>query len=345
MKLREGRKLNNEELLERRKQAIMLYKKGELHVEIARLLGVHRNTVNSWIKCWKNEGAKALNPKRRGISVGTGRKLTREQESYISKQITDKFPDQLKLNFVLWTREAVAQFINDKYKIKLPVRTVGDYLKRWGMTPQKPVKRAYQRSEPAVMRWLKEEYPALKAKAKKLGAEIQWADETGLQNGENRGRGYSTKGKTPVRKHSGKREKANMISSVTNQGKLRFMFYDGRFNQYVLKAYLKRLLKDAKGRPLIIILDNHPSHHGKALKKWVKSKNELLALHYLPSYAPDLNPDEFLNCDLKTQIAKRPERREKGALKIAALKVLRSLQKQPNRIAKYFNAESIQYAQ
>ncbi len=136
-----------------------------------------------------------------------------------------------------------------------------------------------------------------------------------------------------------------MISSVTNQGKLRFMFYEGRFNQYVLKDYLKRLLKDAKGRPLIIILDNHPSHHGNDLKAWVKSKKKLLALHYLPSYAPDLNPDEFLNCDLKAEIAKRAERREKGALKTTALKVLRSLQKQPKRIAKYFNAESIQYAQ
>ncbi len=185
MKLREGRKLSNAELLERRKQAVMLHKKGELHVEIARLLGVHRNTINAWIKLWKNEGAKALKPKRRGISLGTGRKLTKEQEKYIRKQITDKFPDQLKLNFALWTREAVAQLINDTLKIKLPVRTVGDYLKRWGMTPQKPVKRAYERSEPAVQKWLKEEYPALKAKAKKLGAEIQWADETGLQNGEN----------------------------------------------------------------------------------------------------------------------------------------------------------------
>lgn len=345
MTLRDGRKLKNEELHDRRKQAVLLFKKGEQHVEIARLLGVHRNTVNRWISNWKNEGAKALKPKRRGIKQGDGRSLTKDQETLISRKIMDKNPDQMKLDFVLWTREAVAQLIKETFGISMPVRTVGDYLRRWGMTPQKPVKRAYQRSEPAVKKWLEEEYPAIKAKAKQLGAEIQWADETGLQNGENRGRGYSIKGKTPVRKHNGKKQKANMISSVTNQGKLRFMFYEGRFNQHVLMKYLKRLIKDAKGRPLFVILDNHPSHHGKLLKAWEEENSQKISLHYLPSYAPDLNPDEFLNCDLKTQTAQKPERREEGSLKKAAIKVLRSLQKQPARIASYFESETIQYEQ
>lgn len=345
MDLRDGRELSYEELHDRRKQAVLLYEKDESHKEIARLLGVHRNTVNKWIAVWKKNGAKALKPKQRGVNKGTGRKLSTIQEANIRRRIIDKMPDQLKLPFALWTREAVAELIKNEYGIRMPVRTVGDYLRRWGMTPQKPVKRAYQRSEPAVKKWLEEDYPAIKSKAKKLGAEIQWADETGLQNGENRGRGFSLKGQTPVRRHDGRREKSNMISSVTNQGKLRFMFYEGRFNQYVLMKYLKRLVKDANGRPLIVILDNHPSHHGTVLKDWVALQRSKIILHYLPSYAPDLNPDEFLNCDLKTEISKRPERREKGSLKKSALKVLRSLQKQPVRIAKYFEAQSIRYAQ
>ena len=344
MELRDTRTLSGSELEERRKQAVLLHKKGYGKGEIAGIVGVHRNTSGKWIESWKEGGARALKAARRGVGEGVGRSLSPEQERDIRKRITDKMPDQLKLPFVLWTREAVAELVLQEHGIAMPVRTVGDYLKRWGMTPQKPVKRAYERSEPAVRRWLKEEYPAIRAAAKKDGAEIQWLDETGLQSGENRGRGYSPKGKTPVRRHRGTAEKANMVSSVTNQGKLRFMFYEGRFNQRVLIRYLKRLVKDAGGRRLVVVMDNHPSHHGKELKAWAEREKRKIKLCYLPSYSPDLNPDEFLNCDLKYQIAKRPDRRQKGSLRKVATSVLRSLQKQPSRIAKYFEAESILYA-
>ena len=326
------------------RQAVLLYRKGEEIGEIARLVGSHRNTVGRWISSWEDAGVKALKPKRRGVSTGSGRSLTGEQERDIRKGITDKTPDQLKLPFALWTREAVADLIMREHGVDMPVRTVGDYLKRWGMTPQKPVKRAYERSEPAVKRWLEEDYPGIKAQAKEDGAEIQWLDETGLQSGENRGRSYAPRGKTPVRRHRGTPEKANMVSTVTNQGKLRFMFYGGRFNQDVLVKYLKRLIKGAGGRPLVVIMDNHPSHHGKKLKAWAQTNKAKIKLRYLPSYSPDLNPDEFLNCDLKHEISKRPDRREKGGMKKTATKVLRSLQKKPARVASYFKAESISYA-
>ena len=344
MQLSEGRSLSDTELLDRRKQAILLHRKGETNVEIARLVGIHRNVVGKWIGLWKQAGEGGLKPKRRGVRKGTGRTLTPEQERDIRRAMVDKVPDQLKLPFALWTREAVVELIFSLHGVRMPVRTVGDYLKRWGMSPQKPVKRAYQRSEPAVKKWLEEDYPAIKAKAKLDGAQIHWADETGLQSGENRGRSYAPVGKTPVRRHKGTAEKANMISTVTNQGKLRFMFYEGRFNQVVLIKFLKRLIKDAGGKPLVVILDNHPSHHGKLLKEWAAKQEEKITLRYLPSYSPDLNPDEFLNCDLKYQIAKRPDRCEKGGLKKTATKVLHSLQKMPARIASYFEAESVNYA-
>ncbi len=311
--------------------------------EAARVFGVSRTSVHAWVDLYYKNGTDGLTPKRPGRPKGGGQ-LQGWQAATIVNLIKDNCPEQLKMPFALWTREAVAEFIFTQYGFRMPVRTVGDYLKRWGMSPQKPVKRAYQRSEPAVAKWLNEEYPAIKAKAKADRAEIQWADETGLQSGENRGRSFAPIGETPVRRHKGTAEKANMISSVTNQGKLRFMFYEGRFNQHVLMKYLKRLIKDAAGRPLVIILDNHPSHHGKALKAWVGENSEKITLQYLPSYSPDLNPDEFLNCDLKYQIAKRPDRREKGSLKKTATSVMRSLQKIPARIASYFEAESIKYA-
>jgi transposase len=344
MKLKDGRKLSFEHLHERRKQSVMLHKKGESNVEIARLLGVHRVTVGRWLTMWREDGAKVLKPRRRGVTKGAGRSLTPKQENRIKGLIVDRLPDQLKMPFALWTREAVAMLIEREAGVKMPVRTVGDYLKRWGMTPQKPVKRAYERSEPAVKRWLETDYPAIKARAKACGAEIHWADETGINSSDNRGRGFAPKGKTPVRRHKGTAEKANMISSVTNKGKLRFMFYGGRFNQHVLMKYLKRLISEAAGRPLVVIMDNHPSHHGKLLKEWAEENSKLIVLEYLPSYAPDLNPDEFLNCDLKAQISKRPDRREKGTLRKTATSVLRSLQKRPARVASYFEAEDIAYA-
>lgn len=322
----------------------MLHKKGETHGEIGRVLGVHRLTVGTWIKKWKEGGAKSLKPARRGVKSGSGRTLSPEQEKRIRKQITDRLPDQLKMPFALWTREAVAALILKETGLEMPVRTVGDYLKRWGMTPQKPVKRAYERSEPAVKEWLEEKYPTIKARAKAVGAEIQWADETGLSSGDNRGRGFAPVGKTPVLRHKGKAEKVNMISTVTNQGKVRFMFYEGRFNQNLLIKFLRRLVKEAAGRHLIVIMDNHPSHHGKTLKAWAEENSAEITLEYLPSYAPDLNPDEFLNCDLKAQIAKRPERRKKGGFRKTATGVMRSLQKMPERVASYFEAEDIAYA-
>ena len=344
MDIRDARTLSSSELEDRRKQAILLHKKGYAKNEIAEIVRVHRNTSSAWIELWKQSGTAALKVRKRGVKEGTGRSLTPEQERNICNKITDKMPEQLKLSFALWTREAVAELIWSEHGVNMPVRTVGDYLKRWGMSPQKPVKRAYERSEPAVKRWLENDYPEIKKKAKKEGAEIQWLDETGLQNGENRGRSYAPKGKTPVRKHNGKKEKANMVSSITNQGKLRFMFYEGRFNQNTLISYLKRLVKEAGGRKLMVILDNHPSHHGKMLKRWVEEKENKIELYFLPSYSPDLNPDEFLNCDLKYQIAKRSERRGKGGLKKAARSVLRMLQRRPDRIKSYFEAESINYA-
>ena len=162
MKFRDGRKLSAAELHDRRKQAVLLHRKGENQNEIGRVLGVHRNTVGEWIATWKENGAKALKPRRRGVSKGSGRSLTPDQERHIRNRIVEKTPDQLKLPFALWTREAVADLIAREYDINMPVRTVGDYLRRWGMTPQKPVKRAYERSEPAVKRWLKEEYPEIR---------------------------------------------------------------------------------------------------------------------------------------------------------------------------------------
>lgn len=247
------------------------------------------------------------------------------------------------LPFALWTREAVQILIKDLFKITMPIRTVGHYLKNWGFTPQKPVKRAYERNDKKVQKWLKEDYPALVKSAKAEGAEIHWGDETGLKSCDQVGRGYAPKGKTPERKHKGKLEKTNMISTITNQGKVRFMFYDGTMNADRFIKFLKRLIKDAK-RKIYLVLDKLRVHHAKVLKAWLLGREEQIELRYLPSYSPDLNPDEYLNCDLKEEVGKRPEKRHPGGLKKVAKSHMIRLQKMPERVRSYFKAPKIQYA-
>lgn len=199
---------------------------GHTYQAIADAIGVHLRTVMYWWQKAQAEGKKAaIEGGQRGTREGARRTLTADQEVMIQLLITDKMPDQLKLAFALWTRDAVRELIRQKCGFEMPIRTVGEYLKRWGYTPQKPLKRAYQQRPEVVERWLAEEYPEIARRAKEDGGEIHWGDETGLRSDHHAGRSYAPQGKTPVREVSGSRFSTNMISTVTNRGKLRFMLY------------------------------------------------------------------------------------------------------------------------
>ncbi len=187
----DARKLSFEVLEEKRREAHRLRKRGMTRAEIGEILGVHADTIGKWLKLGKNE----LEYDRRGRKMGSGRRLTEKQEQRLSALITDKTPDQLKMPYALWTRESVRELIKAECGIEVPVRTVGDYLKRWGMTPQKPQKRAYEQRAPEVKSWLEEEYPAIQEQAKQENAEIYWGDETGLRSDCQHERGYAPKAK------------------------------------------------------------------------------------------------------------------------------------------------------
>ncbi|MFW6255441.1 MAG: IS630 family transposase [Candidatus Sumerlaeota bacterium] len=344
MNIKNARSVSPEILEERRQQAVRLHQQGLNYTKIAEIVGAHRNTVGQWIAAWKSRGRKALKVGKRGRPKGSGRHLSPREERSIQSKIVDRHPEQLKLDFALWSRDAVRLLIKQECGIDMPIRTVGEYLKRWGFTPQKPVRRAYERCEASVQRWLDEIYPSIAQKARQDGAEIQWGDETGLRSDDVNGRGYAPQGKTPVRRAKGTPEKINMISSVTNQGKVRFMFYKGALNASVFITFLKRIVRGARGRKVFLIIDNLRVHHAKVVSKWVAEHSEEIALFYLPSYSPDLNPDEYLNNDLKNGVSKRAEGRKKGRLHSVALSQMRSIQKQPARVKKYFEAKPIQYA-
>ncbi len=343
MKNTDARTLSPETQEHVRRQAIRLKKTGHTYVAIAEIVGVHRNTVSNWWKVYEREGAKGLQSKKRGFEAGQWRTLDGSQEREIQGLIVEKTPDQLKLVFALWTRQAVQELMKIRFGITMPIRTVGEYLKRWGFTPQKPLKHAYEQRPASVRKWLDEEYPAIAKRAKHEGAEIHWGDETGVRSDCQHGRGYAPKGKTPVIRLSAKRASINMISSITNQGKVRFMLYQDTMNAKMFMKFIKQLIKDAE-RKIFLVLDNLRVHHARVVKEWLQAYTEEIELFFLPAYSPELNPDEYLNCDLKAGVHARSPARDTEGLKKKVRAHMTKLQKSPARVNKYFKHPKIAYA-
>jgi transposase len=276
--------------------------------------------------------------------MGDGRTLTPAQEKELQALITDKLPDQLKLPFALWTRRAVAQLILARYGLSLPVRTMGEYLKRWGFTPQKPVRKAYEQQPKAVRAWLDHTYPVLAAQAKAEGAEIFWGDQTGVNNQPNVTRGYAPQGETPAVSQQARRFGCSVMSAVTNRGSARWMVYPGALDAARLIQFLSRLVRSADGRKIYLILDNLRVQHSAPVKAWLGQHAAHIAVHHLPSYSPELNPDERLNRALKGRLAQLPAPRDVAQLHRQTRAHLRACQRQPARIQSYFQSRTTAYA-
>lgn len=326
-----------------RKQAIELIKSGKKKGEVALIIGVKAGTISDWWKSHKQDGVKGLRAKKKGAKSEDRKLLTDEQEQQIQKMIVDKMPDQLKLDFALWTRKAVKELVEREFGVVLAITTMGDYLRKWGYTPQKPAKRAYEQCSKKVQKWLDEEYPKVKAQAKEENAEIHWADETGVKNQCNHGRSYAPKGKTPVKTSMSKRFSVNMISSVTNQGKVQFMLYSDTMNADRFIEFLKQLIKSSD-KKVFVIVDNLRVHHSKIVKQWAEENKEKIALFYLPSYSPELNPDEYLNCDLKQGMSMKKAPKTKENLQSNIEEHMDMLTNSSERVKKYFKHKSIAYA-
>ena len=332
---------------ELRKQVIRGWKRGRNRVQISEEVGLSYPAVCKIVTRYRQneeKGMRVLAPTRRGRRDGEDRTLSAEQEVLIQRLICEKRPEQLKMEFALWNRAAVMQLIDRECAIKLSVRGVGNYLKRWGFTPQKPIKKAYEQCPEAVKKWLDEEYPGIEQRAKVEGGEIHWGDETALVNTDVRGRSYAPAGKTPVTYTvGGTRQKLSMIATVTNQGKTRWMIIDEAFNSDKLIEFMEALIKDA-GRKVFLILDNLRVHHSKPVKAWAAQREDKIVLFYLPSYSPELNPEERLNADLKYAIGSKVPVRTKAKLKAAATAYMQTLEQSPERVKNYFQDPRVKYA-
>lgn len=323
-----------------RHEAVDLFLKGKKITDISTQLGVSRQSVYNWIEKHSKSGKQGLKIHKRGRPKGT--QLQPWQSAQIVNLIKNSCPDELSMPFFLWTRESVGQLIKNKFNISLSKWTVGRYLANWGFSPQKPARRAIEQNPKAIEKWFEVEYPMIQKLSKKEKATIHWGDEMGLRSDHNVGRTYGIKGKTPVVKRTGNRFSCNMISSITNLGKLSFMVFHDNFTQDIFLKFLKRLVRQCD-RKIFLIVDNHRAHKSRAVNKWLTDNVDSIKLFYLPSYCPELNPDEFLNQDVKSYMGK--QRVHTKAQMVNNLnKHLKMRQKQPNVIQNFVKGCDFRYA-
>ncbi len=322
-------------------KAMAALKEGRSKSEVARIFGVTRQAVHGWIGRQQAAGTPGLRARRRGRPVG-GR-LTAQQERKICRLITDHGPDQLKLPFYLWTREAVAHLIAQRCGVRLSVWTAGRLLARWGFTPQKPTRRAFEQNPKAVGSWRRRKYPAIRALARREKALIFWADEMGLRGDPAAGRSFSPQGQTPVIPGTGQRFRCNLISAITNRGQLQFLVFKERCTPAVFLKFLRRLLRQNR-RKIFLMIDSHPVHAARSTWRWFKGHRDAVRVYFLPGYSPELNPDEYLNQDVKTNAVGRTRPLDRKEMIGNVRAYLRSTQANRSLVKRYFHAESVRYA-
>jgi transposase len=327
-----------------RNRAVRAVLDGMTQAEAARVFGVHHNAVNRWIKRYREGGWAGLSERRRGRRPGEQPALSELQQQEIIALVRDATPDQLGLAGFLWTREAVSELISQRYGRWLARTTVGGYLRGWGFSPQRPQRRALEQNPAAVARWLAETYPAIRAQAKREGGVVLWLDEMGVRSDAAAGRSWAPIGKTPVIKRTGKRFGVNMISAISNAGRLRFRLFTGSFTAAVFLDFLGRLLRDCGGRKIHLIVDSHPVHRAKRVSAWVGRHADQIQLHFLPGYSPELNPVELLNHDVKANAAGRRRPRSASELRAELHGYLRRRQRQPQVVVRFFDHPTTRYA-
>lgn len=325
-------------------QAIHLFNKHKKEGEIADTLNISYQATSRIIRDFKRMGMKCLEEKKRGRKKGEKRKLSPEQEKEIRRTIIDKCPDQVKIAACLWTRQAIQQFIKRKYHIEVPLRSISNYLNRWGMSCQRPTKKAYSQDDVKLKTFMTETYPAIAKQAKKEGAEIYWGDETGINNQAYHVRGFAPKGHTPTVPSFSKIEKINMISAISNQGTCRFMCYGENMTQKLFIGFMTRLVKDAKKKVLFIV-DNLRVHHGKMVQKWLSEHADQIEVFYTSPYSPEINPDEYLNHNLKQSVHSGLLPHNTADLTKKTHSFMRTLQKNPEKVRKLFKHKNLTYIQ
>ena len=340
----DARKLGYEGRDTLRKMVFRLRKQSGLNgVELAKVAGVHVRTVQSWLRKAQTAGESSLTERLRGRPPGACRKLSMVQEVWIRQRIVGAVPAQLSLPFALWTRRAIQALVAAQFGVEVSDRLIGKYLKRWGYTAQRPVKRAMEQRPALIQAWLRETYPAIAARAKAEGGVLYWADETAVKEDAHWIRGFAPAGRTPVLETPARWGKLSMISAITNRGEISFQIVEGTINTERFIEFLERLIQEAPSK-IFLIVDNLRVHHAKLVQQWAESRQDRIELFYLPPYAPESNPDEYLNHDFKTSLRLEPASRNDDGLLQKAMRIMNRIALQPERIRSYFQHPHAAYA-
>jgi transposase len=302
---RDGRKLDHKTLEEIRRMAVERVREGEDPSVVIASYGFCRTTIYKWLRAAKGRG-RGLGALRSRKGTGRPPKLTKSQRRQVFRWINGKDPRQYGFDFGLWTRLVVAELVADRFGVELSLASVGKLLATLGLTPQKPLLRAYERDPAAIEAWKRDTYPRIAAAAKRSGAEIYFWDESGFRADAVQGRTWGVKGQTPVVAVPGKRQSISAASAVNAKGGFWFATYKGGMSADLFVAMLELIMRRRR-RPLFLILDSLPAHKAKLVSDYVKGTGKKLKLFFLPGYAPELNPDELVwSHMMRTGTAKRP---------------------------------------
>lgn len=306
---------------------------------MAQALNVSRSSVFEWWKTYRLHGEDALRTKK---TRGPQAKISDGQLSQLYRLIVGNDPRQLSFGLALWTRGMIQELIFRQFGIRLSLASVGNVLHKLGMSPQRPLYRAYERDPEKVEEWKNAAFPHIQARAKKEGAVIFFADESSVRTNYHAGTTWAPVGKTPVVEGSGKYTSISMVSAISPRGELHFEIHDQGTKKEEFLAFCKKLVEDA-GRPVFLILDNSQVHRSLILKEYAEESNGRLTIFFLPSYSPDLNPDEWVWKNVKHDNLGRASAKSVGDLATFAEAALDRLKNAPEKIRSFFGDPALRY--
>src|SRR5262245_17296836 len=341
--LPDARRLSDEVLEALRLRALHGCELGFTEADVADLLGVSPETVSRWWTAYADGGLGAIPGDRTGRPIGSGRMLSDEQARHIQQPIDDHSPEELGIAAALWARKAVRDLIRNECGIDLPVRTVGEYLKRWGYTAKAPRRHAKDQEPEEVAEWLDETYPAIEGRAAREGAEIHWCDETGAAADDQPRKGYAREGDPAWIEVPGPHIRMNLVSTISNEGEVHFLTYKETMTAALFLTFLEKLASET-ARKVFLILDRLPAHEAKSVADWVAEHGDRIELFWLPKSAPELNADEYLNNDLKGAINAEGLPGNTAELRSRMERFMSKLLQLPERVRNYFHHPCVQYA-
>ena len=315
--------------------------------KVAKQYKLRRETLSQWIISYRKSGKRSFMKDGRGAKKWQHTALSKRQENWVRKIVINKYPEQMQLPFMLWNKGSIRDLIEQKFEQKLGLTTISRLLAKWNMTPQKPILKAYKQQPEELKKWIDTEYPRVKEEAKSENASIYWCDETSISSRELVAKGFSIKGETPTLKVPASRFSVNMVAAIANQGETKFMIFEKNMNSKVFIEFLRRLTKEQTEKSfkkIYLILDNMSVHKAKSVKAWEKKHVDKIKLIYLPPYAPEHNPTEYLNQTLKIKLKNRPKDKTRSDLRKSVSTEMKSLQNNKKTIRSLFDAPKVRYA-